>query len=165
MRLVDQFARDGGEVIQDRVDRIESAGLDQVTVHLSGTSRTVHHAVIAAGAWSTRIQGPVLDRLPLDTERGYHVMFPENLSTLSRPVGLADAGLYLSPVDGGLRAAGTVELAGLDAKPNPKRLDYIEQAARRALPSLKQRGDTWLGFRPTFPDALPVISHLSLIHI
>ena len=161
MRLVDQFARDGGEVIQDRVERIESAGLDQVTVHCSGHSRTVHHAVIAAGAWSTRIQGAVLDRLPLDTERGYHVMFPENPSALSRPVGLADAGLYLSPVDGGLRAVGTVELAGLDAKPNPKRLDYIEQVARRALPSLKQRGDTWLGFRPTFPDALPVISHSS----
>jgi len=161
MRLVDQFVRDGGEVIQDRVDRIESAGLDQVTVHFSGHSRTVHHAVIAAGAWSTRIQGAVLDRLPLDTERGYPVMFPENPSALARPVGLADAGLYLSPVDGGLRAAGTVELAGLDAKPNPKRLDYIEQAARRALPSLKQRGDTWLGFRPTFPDALPVISHSS----
>ena len=130
-------------------------------MHFSGHSRTVHHAVIAAGAWSTRIQGAVLDRLPLDTERGYHVMFPENPSALSRPVGLADAGLYLSPVDGGLRAAGTVELAGLDAKPNPKRLDYIEQAARRALPSLKQRGDTWLGFRPTFPDALPVISRSS----
>ena len=76
-------------------------------------------------------------------------------------MGLSDAGLYLSPVDGGLRAAGTVELAGLDAKPNPKRLDYIEQPARRALPSLKQRGDTWLGFRPTFPDALPVIGHSS----
>ena len=161
MRLVDQFARDGGEVIRDRVDRIESAGLDQVPVHFSGNSRSVHHVVIAAGAWSTRIDGPVLDRLPLDTERGYHVMFPENLSTLSRLVGLADAGLYLCPVDGGLRAAGTVELAGLDAQPNPKRLDYIEQAARRALPSLKQGGDTWLGFRPTLPDALPVIGRSS----
>ena len=102
-----------------------------------------------------------MDRLPLDTERGYHVMFPDDASMISRPVGLADAGFYLSPVDGGLRAAGTVELAGLDAKPNPRRLDYIERTARRALPALHQRGDTWLGFRPTLPDSLPVIGRSS----
>ena len=102
-----------------------------------------------------------MDRLPLDTERGYHVMFPDDASMISRPVGLADAGFYLSPVGGGLRAAGTVELAGLDAKPNPRRLDYIERTARRALPALHQRGDTWLGFRPTLPDSLPVIGRSS----
>ncbi len=161
LRLVKRFAADGGEVICDRVQSIEPAGLDQVRVHLSGSTRVFKDVVIAAGAWSTRIEGPVIDRLPLDTERGYHVMFPDDASALSRPVGLADAGLYLSPVDGGLRAAGTVELAGLDAKPNQRRLDYIESAARRALPSLSRRGDTWLGFRPTLPDSLPVIGRSS----
>ncbi|MGE4659535.1 MAG: FAD-dependent oxidoreductase [Arenicellales bacterium] len=161
LRLVKRFAADGGEVICDRVQSIEPAGLDQVRVHLSGSTRVFKDVVIAAGAWSTRIEGPVIDRLPLDTERGYHVMFPDDASALSRPVGLADAGLYLSPVDGGLRAAGTVEFAGLDAKPNQRRLDYIESAARRALPSLSRRGDTWLGFRPTLPDSLPVIGRSS----
>ena len=161
LRLVNRFAADGGEIVCDRVQSIEPAGLDQVRVHLSGSTRVFKDVVIAAGAWSTRIEGPVIDRLPLDTERGYHVMFPDDASALSRPVGLADAGLYLSPVDGGLRAAGTVELAGLDAKPNQRRLDYIESAARRALPSLSRRGDTWLGFRPTLPDSLPVIGRSS----
>ncbi|MEE3287397.1 MAG: FAD-dependent oxidoreductase [Pseudomonadota bacterium] len=161
LRLVKRFSADGGEVVCDRVQSIEPAGLDQVRVHLSGSMRVFKDVVIAAGAWSTRIEGSVIDRLPLDTERGYHVMFPDDASVLSRPVGLADAGLYLSPVDGGLRAAGTVELAGLDAKPNQRRLDYIESAARRALPSLSRRGDTWLGFRPTLPDSLPVIGRSS----
>lgn len=160
-RMVKRFAEDGGEVIRDRVQSIEPATLDQVRVHLPGNTRVFKDVVVAAGAWSTRIKGSVMDRLPLDTERGYHVMFPDDASVLSRPVGLADAGFYLSPVTGGLRAAGTVELAGLDAKPNPRRLDYLERVARRALPGLHQRGDTWLGFRPTLPDALPVISRSS----
>ena len=160
-RLVKRFAEDGGEVVRDRVQSIEPVALDQVRAHLSGSARVFKDVVIAAGAWSTRIGGSVMDRLPLDTERGYHVMFPDDESMISRPVGLADAGFYLSPVGGGLRAAGTVELAGLDAKPNPRRLNYIEQAARRALPALHQRGDTWLGFRPTLPDSLPVIGRSS----
>ena len=160
-RMVNRFAQDGGEVIRDRVQNIAPVGLDQVSVHLSASTRVFKDVVVAAGAWSTRIEGSVMDRVPLDTERGYHVMFPDDASTLSRPVGLADAGFYLSPVTGGLRAAGTVELAGLDAKPNPRRLDYIERTARRALPSLSRRGDTWLGFRPTLPDSLPVIGRSS----
>ncbi|HCX88760.1 MAG TPA: amino acid dehydrogenase, partial [Gammaproteobacteria bacterium] len=160
-QLANRFAEDGGEIVCDRVQSIEPAGLDQVRVGMPGNSRVFNNAVIAAGAWSTRIEGSVMDRLPLDTERGYHVMFPDDAPLLTRPVGLADAGLYLSPLGGGLRAAGTVELAGLDAKPNPRRLDYIENAARRALPALSRRGDTWLGFRPTLPDSLPVIGRSS----
>jgi D-amino-acid dehydrogenase len=124
--------------------------------------------VIAAGAWSTQIASPLIEPLPLDTERGYHVMFPQDATLLTRPVGMADAGLYLSPLADGLRAAGTVELAGLHRPQNPRRLDYIERCVRRALPQAGQRGDTWLGFRPTLPDSLPVIGrstrHSSLIY-
>ena len=55
--------------------------------------------IIAAGAWSTQISGGCIDPVPLDTERGYHVMFPNDARLLNRPVGLADAGLYISPLD------------------------------------------------------------------
>ena len=57
----------------------------------------------------------------------------------------------------GLRAAGTVELAGLDAPANSTRTHYIETQTRLALPTLGRSTSTWLGFRPTLPDSLPVI--------
>ncbi len=121
--------------------------------------------VIAAGAWSTKIQGGLIDSLPLETERGYHVMFPSDASLLTRPVGLADAGLYISPLADGLRAAGTVELAGLSAPPNQRRLEYIRRVVKKALPASGHSGSTWLGFRPTLPsDSLPVIGRSADIH-
>jgi D-amino-acid dehydrogenase len=88
-------------------------------------------------------------------------MFPNDARLLNRPVGLADAGLYISPLDNGLRAAGTVELAGLNARPNQGRLNYIESVVRRVLPEASARGSDWLGFRPTMPDSLPVIGQSS----
>jgi D-amino-acid dehydrogenase len=63
----------------------------------------------------------------------------------------------MTPMYQGLRAAGTVELGGLNAAPNPERLSYIERRVRQALPDVGPVSDTWLGFRPTLPDSLPVI--------
>ena len=136
---------------------------DPGDIQVIGSSRSIsaRQVVLAAGAQSQTISSELIDPLPLDTERGYHVMFPDSATLLNRPVGLADAGLYLSPLNLGLRAAGTVELAGLNAPPNPARLTYIEQWVRRVLPQVGQRGDTWLGFRPTLPDSLPVIGRSS----
>jgi D-amino-acid dehydrogenase len=57
----------------------------------------------------------------------------------------------------GIRAAGTVEIAGLQKNPNPKRLKMIETEARKLIPALGKVKSTWLGFRPTLPDSLPVI--------
>jgi D-amino-acid dehydrogenase len=51
-----------------------------------------------------------------------------------------------------------VEFAGLDAPPNPKRWDIMAQRARAVLPGLKpEMRSTWMGFRPSMPDSLPVI--------
>jgi len=95
-------------------------------------------------------------------------MFPNDAALLTRPVGLADAGLYISPLADGLRAAGTVELAGLSAPINQRRLQYIRRMVKRALPGSGESGSTWLGFRPTLPDSLPVIGrstrHRSVIY-
>ncbi len=167
-RLAKRFVADGGQLMQGEVKMIEALTSNRLNVRTQETDLQAQHVVIAAGAWSTQIASPLIEPLPLDTERGYHVMFPQDATLLTRPVGMADAGLYLSPLADGLRAAGTVELAGLHRPQNPRRLDYIERCVRRALPQAGQRGDTWLGFRPTLPDSLPVIGrstrHSSLIY-
>ena len=68
-------------------------------------------------------------------------------------------GFIASPMAGGLRVAGKVELGGLAAGPTPERCAQIERASQAMIGGVgpRVRAHDWLGFRPTMPDALPVI--------
>jgi D-amino-acid dehydrogenase len=101
------------------------------------------------------------DNFPLDTERGYHVLFENKKQLISRPIGWSQSGFYLVQIEEGIRAAGTVEIAGLKKPPNKKRLDMIEREARKILPQLGKVKSTWMGRRSTLPDAMPVIGRSS----
>ena len=97
------------------------------------------------------------DDAPLDTERGYHVMM-ENSIDLRLPLLFADHKFSVTPMTDGIRLGGTVEFAGLEAPPNPKRWEIMAQRSRAVLPGLKpEMRSTWMGFRPSMPDSLPVI--------
>ena len=112
--------------------------------------------VNACGAFSKRLTDQVDEKIPLDTERGYHVMF-DNYGLINRPVGWSQSGFYLVQLEEGLRAAGTVEIAGLNKAPNKKRTQMIENQSRKILPQLGPVKSTWMGRRPTLPDAKPII--------
>lgn len=160
---VDAFVSDGGRFMQAGVTRV-SPGADAVVVELADGSRiSCGKLVVAAGAWSRSIAGSGAEDLPLDTERGYHILFKGHGHLVRQPLAWAEGGFYAVPMAQGLRLAGTVELAGLEAGPNPDRIDYLCRRARQMFGDLGEPDDTWLGFRPTFPDALPVIgpSHRS----
>ena len=156
-RMVDHLCHTGGHFIKGEVSAVEAQSADSVAFKVNGNRHHYDQAVLAGGAWSMQIAKDGCEKLPLDTERGYHVLFSESAELLNRPVGFADAGFYMTPMYQGLRAAGTVELGGLNAAPNPERLSYIERRVRQALPDVGPVSDTWLGFRPTLPDSLPVI--------
>jgi D-amino-acid dehydrogenase len=118
--------------------------------------------VIAAGAWSGALAAQVGNRVPLDTERGYHMMLPKGTETLlSRPVMNGDLSFVLSPMVDGIRMASQVEIAGLDAPPNYARIRKLLPEARRMLPTLDAMDSletsVWMGCRPSLPDSLPVI--------
>ena len=158
--LARAFVQWGGRLLHAEVKSIASGLPGLLEVVSSGERIAADRVVIAAGAWSTRLLGRLAEHIPLDTERGYHVMFPEAASLLNRPVAPAEGGFFMTPMEGGLRAAGTVEFAGLDAPPRPARVEALSAAARRLVPDLGEPGESWLGFRPTLPDALPAIGPL-----
>ncbi|MDX8441313.1 NAD(P)/FAD-dependent oxidoreductase [Mesorhizobium australafricanum] len=118
---------------------------------------TAQKVVIAAGAHSRALAAQAGDRIPLDTERGYHLEFPTAAPLLNRPVCPVDLGFYMTPMDGRLRVAGTVELGGLKAPPNPRRLALLDRGVRQFFPDLGQPSSKWLGLRPSLPDSRPVI--------
>ena len=84
-------------------------------------------------------------------------MFEDNNNLLTRSVGWAKTGFYMTPMEEGIRAAGTVEIAGLKKPMNNKMLTMIEETARSILPQLGKVKSQWMGFRSTLPDSLPVI--------
>jgi D-amino-acid dehydrogenase len=119
-------------------------------------------AVIAAGAFSRPLAAALGDSVPLESERGYHLMIRDPEVQLRLPV--ADqAGKYMAtPMASGLRLAGTVELAGLKAPPNWQRARILLRQARGLFPALREsyaeeRLSLWMGHRPALPDSLPVI--------
>lgn len=135
-----------------------AAGVEVTVATADGATRLrAGRAVIAAGAHSRPLARAAGDRVPLETERGYHLEFDMAHAPLSRPASPASAGFYLSPMRGRLRVAGTVELGGLHAPPSPHRLAALEAGARRVLPDLPAPDRKWMGFRPSLPDSVPVI--------
>ncbi len=132
-------------------------GLDGVVVTGPGLKLHARRAVIAAGAHSRPLARQAGDRVPLDTERGYHVEYDMKAPLLSRPVCPTARGFYLCPMAGRLRVAGTVELGGLTAPASVHRILRLDQGARAIFPDLPQPSRSWMGFRPSMPDSLPVI--------
>ena len=117
------------------------------------------HVVLAAGAWSATLLRPLGYRIPLESQRGYHVMLPAPGLALARPVVAADRKAFFSPMEMGLRIAGTVEFGGLTRAPDPRRAAYLLRDARRVFPGISTEGADgfWMGHRPCLPDSLPVI--------
>ncbi|MEM8647928.1 MAG: FAD-dependent oxidoreductase, partial [Pseudomonadota bacterium] len=91
-------------------------------------------------------------------ERGYHIVFRGEQHRISRVVGWQEHGFNATPMNGGLRLAGTVELAGLKKPLNPQRIAYLTAQAHQMFSGLGEPEEEWLGHRPTLPDSLPVIS-------
>ncbi|MCA0276565.1 MAG: FAD-binding oxidoreductase [Proteobacteria bacterium] len=132
---------------------------DGVEIRVAEQTVKADHVVIAAGAWSAQLARQIGDRILLETERGYHVLFPDAGELLGRPVCYTAHGFYMTPMADGLRAAGTVELGGLKVKPNHARADAIARAVETLLPGAGHAGSRWMGFRPSLPDSLPVIAN------
>ena len=158
--LAERFAGDGGTIIGNRVARIECDAQGPRTLHLDGgASHGVEALVIAAGAWSHRLAAQLGSRPPLEAERGYHVTIADPGVVPKRPVSLFSRGLYATPMEMGLRIAGTVEFGGVDAPADYRRARVLHDHGRFLFPGLRD-GDAsqWMGCRPSLPDSLPVIS-------
>jgi D-amino-acid dehydrogenase len=157
------FAAAGGDIVQARVDSVTPVGSDRVAVRTDRGVREAAKAVIAAGAWSHRLAGDLGDRLPLEPQRGYHVLMRNPGVALRRPVVFAEAKIFATPMEMGLRVAGTVEFGSLETPPNPRRAQALLRNSRKLFPQLDAGAPEdrveWMGNRPCFPDSLPVIDH------
>ena len=119
--------------------------------------------LIACGAHSARLTAALTGKkVPLDTERGYHLMLPHEQQRLPFAVTSLERKFIMTPMTGGLRLAGTVEFAGLERPANMQRAWQLHRLSQGLFrQDLSVEGATpWMGFRPSLPDSLPVIDRV-----
>jgi D-amino-acid dehydrogenase len=151
------FAAAGGTILREDVRSLAPAGAGWRIATATAT-HAADHAVVAGGAWSRFLLDPLGVRLPLESQRGYHVQFKGGGDVVSRTVVLADRKVFVTPMENGLRAGGTVEIAGLKRAPDGRRAAILERIARKNFPQLAGvAAEHWMGHRPCMPDSVPVV--------
>ena len=156
-KLFELYLKLGGKFKKEEVTNVEQTRYNQTQVKTTSANFNFEKIVLACGAFSKKLTDQLGEKIPLDTERGYHIHYKKMDHLLKRPVIFLDRGFGMTPMNQGLRAVGTVELGGFDNPISKKRIDYIDKCAKELLPQLGEFQDEWLGFRPTLPDFLPVI--------
>ncbi len=156
LKLFDLFLKKEGKFIKLNIQDITFN--DEKPVLKSETQQFVFdRIVIACGAFSKKLTDKLDEKIPLDTERGYHIHFKGCDHLISRPVVFQNRGFGMTPMEQGLRVVGTVEFGGLENPLSKGRIKNLINNAKYLLDGLPEHEDEWLGFRPTLPDYLPVI--------
>ena len=156
IKLFENFIEKGGKFLKLN---IQDLNFDQKKpVIRSETQRFLFDKlVIACGAFSKKLTDKLHEKIPLDTERGYHVHFKGFDNLIKRPIIYLNRGFGMTPMEQGLRVVGTVEFGGLENPLSKSRIKNLIENAKELLDGLPDHEDEWLGFRPTLPDFLPVI--------
>jgi len=157
LKFFELFLKKGGKFVKENVETINFSSNNKPLIKTNFNSYSFDKAVISCGAFSKKLTDQVNEKIPLDTERGYHVHFKGYDHLLSRPVIFLNRGFGITPMEQGLRVVGTVEFGGLDNPPSKKRIQNLVNNAKYLFPQLEKHEDEWLGFRPTLPDFLPVL--------
>jgi len=148
----------GGRVVtaEARDFRIEAGRITAVETTQGPVACDV--AVVTAGVWSGPLTRRLGLRVPLESERGYHVeLLGANLAPRA-PSMIAAGKCVVTPMDGRLRVAGLVEFGGLDAPPSRKPFAYLLRRAKEAIPGLTwSETREWMGHRPAPTDSIPLI--------
>ena len=159
--LARAFEEMGGKVIEAEVKDFTFEG-DQVTaVQTTGGSIACTEVVLATGVWSKPMMRKLGLNIPLETERGYHIVFEDATGGPARPVMVASGKFVATPMEQGVRCAGIVEFGGLDAGPSKAPFALLRRQAARAFPHMQATNEIeWLGHRPAPADSLPLIGQI-----
>ena len=156
--LAEDLVRNGGTVLQREVTDIEIGADGPERLITPEGPIEVETLVVAAGAWSGKLAARLGSPVPLESERGYHVVLTAPGIAPKYPIMSSSGKFVATPMEMGVRLAGLVEFAGLEAPPNYKRARTLLKHARVLFPDVRTEEFTeWMGHRPALPDSLPVI--------
>ena len=167
MRFIPELAqyttREQGVQIQTDTEVLAIEMSDGGIGRVVTTRGDVHprEVVLAAGAHSGVLGRQLGLKLPIQGAKGYSITFEPPSKMPSLPIVCAEAKVGVTPMIGGLRFAGTLELAGLDMSISRQRVKAVLDAVPTYLPELNpadmELAEIWRGLRPCTPDGLPFV--------
>lgn len=156
--LARHFARQGGEMITGEVSHFSYRDNHPDAVVTDRGIYPMNKLLIASGAWSAKLTAQLGYKVPLESERGYHIELPDPQIKLHNPIMFSAGKLVATPMEQGIRFAGLVEFAGLKADPNYDFCARLLHHAKTLFPSINAEPHIkWMGHRPSITDSLPVI--------
>ena len=160
---------DLGVVVREdtRVGRFIRSG-DAVTAVVTVDAEVIKAdaLVISAGVPSGVLAGQLGQKIPIYSGKGYSIDYSPAPIRLRTSLTLEDVRVAVTPLNGMLRLAGTMEFGSTDDDVNEVRIGAIRRAAQEAF---RDWGDghgelaPWAGSRPMTPDGLPVIGRLDSV--
>ncbi|MEM9047623.1 MAG: FAD-dependent oxidoreductase [Pseudomonadota bacterium] len=134
-----------------------------------GETIAADRIILTSGVWSRILAERLGMRMPLESERGYHLMLRSPSLLPPTPYMIADSSFVATPMAAGMRLAGILEFGGTTAPASSAPFDLLRRAIRRVYPGLSwQAEERWMGHRPSLPDSLPVLGihprHPGIVH-
>lgn len=159
--LVTAFTALGGQFIQTEVKDFTFSGDHITAIQTDQGTLDCSQVVISTGVWSKPLMQKLGISVPLEAERGYHILFKDPNQMPKSPMMLAEGKFVATPMSNGLRCAGVVEFGGLSPDKSPAPLALLRKSVRKIFPKLEARAEEeWLGFRPAPSDSLPLIGEI-----
>lgn len=160
--LVKLLIEMGGTFLQAEVKDFDLSGGQISAVDTDQGRFACDKVVISAGIWSKPLMQKLGLRVPMEAERGYHILFKSPNITPRYPMMVAAGKFVATPMDQGLRCAGVVEFGGLDETPSKAPLALLRRTVAETFPHLQAaEEEEWLGFRPAPTDSLPLIGEVA----
>ncbi|MBB5720826.1 D-amino-acid dehydrogenase [Loktanella ponticola] len=156
--LADHFVDQGGKLQIQEITDIDVTDGAITALKTKDGDLTADRIVFALGPWSKKIAHKLGVKVPLESERGYHIEFTNPSQMPKSPMMVASGKFVITPMDGRLRAAGVVEFGGLEKGPSRAPFDLLKRQVNKVLPDLEYDDIVeWMGHRPAPADSLPLI--------
>jgi len=159
--LVAELVGQGGHFLRAEVRDFTLEGGQITSIATDAGPIECDRAVIASGIWSKPLMQKIGLNIPLEAERGYHIIFGNPSQKPRDPMMLSSGKFVATAMDQGLRCAGIVEFGGLKAGPSKAPLNLLRKKVKALFPKLKyDTEEEWMGFRPAPTDSLPLIGEV-----
>jgi len=147
--------RGGEEVTELIVEKGKCSGARLA----SGAEVLGGRTVLAAGIWSTGLAEAAGLKLPMQGGKGYHLDLEPPSPALGTAAVLMEDFIAVTPMDGRLRLAGTVEFSGVNRDLVASRVKMLSAGAAEFLPGVLAADILGKGcdLRPCTADGLPVL--------
>ncbi len=159
--LAQTFVEMGGTLVRADVKGFDLSGGSVSAIETDNGRFPCDAAVLTTGVWSKPLMKKLGINVPIESERGYHIIYKNPSVKLRAPLMITAGKFVATPMQDGLRCAGVVEYGGLAAGASKAPLALMRKKIHETFPDLVADSEIeWLGHRPAPSDSLPLVGEI-----